>query len=175
MDANGAYSVAQAIRVGERLDELAVTWFEEPVSSDDRDGLRRVRDAVTADVAAGEYGYHLPDFAALVPVVDCLQVDVTRCGGYGEWLRVAALAATHNREISGHCAQNVAAHVAAATPNLRHLEWFHDHDRIERLLFDGVLDPSGGTVCLDVSTPGNGLSLKEADAQRYRIDPNTGG
>jgi L-alanine-DL-glutamate epimerase-like enolase superfamily enzyme len=175
VDANGAYSVGQAIRVGDRLAGLGVTWFEEPVSSDDRDGLRRVRDAVAADVAAGEYGYHLPDFAALVPVVDCLQVDVTRCGGYGEWLRVAALAAAHQREVSGHCAQNVTVHVAAATPNVRHLEWFHDHDRIERLLFDGVLVPAGGTVSPDMSAPGNGLSLKEVDAQRYRIDPGTGG
>jgi L-alanine-DL-glutamate epimerase-like enolase superfamily enzyme len=175
VDANGAYSVGQAVRVGERLDGLGVTWFEEPVSSDDRDGLRRVRDAVIADVTAGEYGYHLPDFAALLPVVDCLQVDVTRCGGYGEWLRVAALAAAHNREISGHCAPNVSAHVAVATPNVRHLEWFHDHDRIERLLFDGVLDPSGGMARPDLSKPGNGLFLKEDDALRYRIDPDIGG
>lgn len=175
VDANGAYSVAQAIRVGARLDGLGVTWFEEPVSSDDRDGLRRVRAAVAADVAAGEYGFHLPDFAALVPVVDCLQVDVTRCGGYGEWLRVAAMAAAHNLEVSGHCAPNVTAHVAAATPNLRHLEWFHDHDRIERLFFDGVLQPSGGTVRPDVSVPGNGLLFKEADAQRYRVGQDTGG
>ncbi|WP_246868470.1 enolase C-terminal domain-like protein [Saccharopolyspora sp. ASAGF58] len=76
--------------------------------------------------------------------VDCLQVDVTRCGGFGEWLRAAAVAAARNRKISGHCAQNLAAHVALATPNLRHLEWFHDHDRIERMFFDGVLDPTVG-------------------------------
>ncbi|MER7078596.1 Enolase C-terminal domain-like [Saccharopolyspora kobensis] len=94
---------------------------------------------------------------------------MTRCGGFGEWLRVAALAAARNREISGHCAQNLSAHVALATPNARHLEWFHDHDRIESMLFDGALDPSGGEVRAELSRPGHGMTLKEADAHRFRI------
>ncbi|MGI8312675.1 enolase C-terminal domain-like protein [Saccharopolyspora hattusasensis] len=101
--------------------------------------------------------------------VDCLQVDVTRCGGFGEWLRAAALAAARNREISGHCAQNLAAHVALATPNLRHLEWFHDHDRIERMVFDGVLDPTGGWVRPELSRAGHGMTFKAADAEASRI------
>ncbi len=105
----------------------------------------------------------------MLEAVDCLQVDVTRCGGFGEWLRAAALAAARNREISGHCAQNLAAHVALATPNLRHLEWFHDHDRIERMFFDGVLDPTGGRVRAELSLPGHGMTFKEADAEAFRI------
>ncbi|MER7010210.1 enolase C-terminal domain-like protein [Saccharopolyspora sp. NPDC000359] len=171
VDANGAYAPAQAVRVGRQLDERGVLWFEEPVSSDDLAGLRDVRGAVGADVTAGEYGYHLPYFAAMLDAgaVDCLQVDVTRCGGFGEWLRVAALAAARNREISGHCAQNLSAHVALATPNARHLEWFHDHDRVESVLFDGVLDPSGGEVRADLDRPGHGMRLKETDAHRFRI------
>ncbi|MEV5541840.1 enolase C-terminal domain-like protein [Saccharopolyspora shandongensis] len=171
VDANGGYSVGQAARIGSFFDELDVRWFEEPVSSDDVAGLRFVRHAVAADVAAGEYGYRLADFAALLAgdSVDCLQVDVTRCGGYGEWRRVASFAAAHHREVSGHCAQNLAAHVAAATPNFRHLEWFHDHDRLERMFFDGVLDPAGGAVRPDLSAAGHGMSLKDADVQRYRV------
>lgn len=171
VDANGAYGPAQAVRVGRRLDEQRAVWFEEPVSSDDLSGLHRVRESVGADVAAGEYGYHLPYFEDMLAAeaVDCLQVDVTRCGGFGEWLRAAAVAAARNREISGHCAQNLAAHVALATPNLRHLEWFHDHDRIERMFFDGVLDPIGGWVRPDLSCAGHGMTFKEADAEVFRI------
>jgi L-alanine-DL-glutamate epimerase-like enolase superfamily enzyme len=100
--------------------------------------------------------------------VDCLQLDVTRCGGITEFLRGAALARAHNLEISGHCAPNLHAHVAAAVPNLRHLEYFHDHVRIETMLFDGALDPSGGVLRPDQSRPGHGLILKEADAAPYR-------
>jgi L-alanine-DL-glutamate epimerase-like enolase superfamily enzyme len=171
VDANGGYSVGQAVRVGRRLDELGVSWFEEPVSSDDLPGLREVRAALDTDVAAGEYGYDLPYFARMLDAqaVDCLQVDVTRCGGYTEWLRIAAVAAARNREISAHTAQNLSAHVAVATANMRHLEWFHDHDRIERMLFDGVLDPAGGAVRPDLSVPGHGLTFREGDAEPYRV------
>lgn len=89
VDSNGAYSVGQAVRGGQLLDDLGVRWFEEPVSSDDLVGLRRVRDGSAADVAAGEYGYDLPYFGAMLDAeaVDCLQLDVTRCGEMGEWLR----------------------------------------------------------------------------------------
>ena len=62
-------------------------WFEEPVSSDDLAGLGLVRDQVTPDVAAGEYGYDLVYFHRMGPYVDCLQIDVTRCGGISEFLR----------------------------------------------------------------------------------------
>ena len=171
VDANGGYSVGQAVRVGHALADHGVTWYEEPVSSDHLAGLRQVRGQVAPDVTAGEYGYHLPYFASMVQAeaVDCLQVDVTRCGGYGEWLRAAAVAAGSSIEVSGHCAPNLAAHVAVATPNLRHLEYFHDHERIESMLFDGVLRPTDGALRPDLTRPGHGLALKHADAERYRV------
>ena len=149
VDANGGYTRKQAVRMGRRFyEEHGVVWFEEPVSSDDLDGLREVRDGCGADVAAGEYGYSLDYFARMVSAgaVDCLQVDVTRCGGYTVWLRAAAVAAAHNLQVSGHCAPNLHAHVATAVPNLRHLEYFHDHHRIETMLFDGALAPDGGQL-----------------------------
>ncbi len=170
VDANGAYTVGQAVRVGRQLADHGVTWFEEPVSSDHLDRLRDVRNQVTPDVTAGEYGYELGYFAGMVEAgaVDCLQVDVTRCGGFDEWLRASAVAWAHGLDISGHCAPNLSAHVAAATPNFRHLEYFHDHERIERMLFDGVLDPYGGTLRPDRSVPGHGLAFRHADAERFR-------
>ncbi len=101
--------------------------------------------------------------------VDCLQVDVTRCGGITEWLRAAAVAAAHSLDISGHCAPNLHAHVAASVPNLRHLEYFHDHARIEGMLFDGALDPHGGVLRPDRGRPGLGLAFKHADAEQFRV------
>jgi len=158
VDANGGYGRKQAVRMAHAMADQDVTWFEEPVSSDDLDGLREVRDQVTPDVTAGEYGYDLVYFARLVDAqaVDCLQVDVTRCGGFTEWQRAAAVAAARGLQVSGHCAPNLHAHVAAAVPNLRHLEYFHDHVRIESLLFDGALDPSGGGRGPPQATAGGG-------------------
>jgi L-alanine-DL-glutamate epimerase-like enolase superfamily enzyme len=171
VDANGGYSRKQAIRVMAAAADLDVRWFEEPVSSDDLDGLREVRDAVTADVTAGEYGYDLYYFRRMCAAgaVDCLQADVSRCGGITEFMRTAAVAASFGLEVSGHCGPHLHAHVGAATPNLRHLEWFHDHVRIESMFFDGTLDPTGGTVTPDSHAPGNGLTLKAADAEPYRV------
>jgi L-alanine-DL-glutamate epimerase-like enolase superfamily enzyme len=170
VDANGGYTAKQAVRVMRDVESEAVTWFEEPVSSDHLLGLQVVRDAVDADVAAGEYGTGLFYFQRMcaADAVDCLQADVSRCGGISEWLRIAALAAAHGLELSGHCAPHLSAAVAAATPNFRHLEWFHDHVRIENLFFDGTLDPAGGWV-RPRESPGNGLSFRSADANPYRV------
>jgi L-alanine-DL-glutamate epimerase-like enolase superfamily enzyme len=171
VDANGGYGRKQAIRVMDAAADLDVRWFEEPVSSDDLEGLREVRDGVAADVTAGEYGWDLYYFRRMCAAgaVDCLQADVSRCGGITEWLRGAAVAASHGLAISGHCAPHLHAHAAAAVPNLRHLEWFHSHVRLESLLFDGTLDPSGGAIRPDPDAPGLGLTFKEADASRYRV------
>jgi L-alanine-DL-glutamate epimerase-like enolase superfamily enzyme len=171
VDANGGYSRKQAVRVAHAMAQHDVTWFEEPVSSDDLAGLREVRDQVTPDVTAGEYGYDLTYFHRMLEAkaVDCLQIDVTRCGGITDWLRAAAVAAGRNVDVSGHCAPNLHAHVAAAIPNLRHLEYFHDHHRIEHMLFDGALAPQGGVLCPDQHRPGLGLEFKHADAEQYRV------
>ena len=170
VDANGGYTTGQAVRVAERMAEYGVTWFEEPVSSQDLAGLAAVRCQVRPDVAAGEYSWSLADSARLIAAgaVDCLQLDVTRCGGISEFLRGAALAGAHSMQVSAHCAPNLHAHVGAAVPNLRHLEYFHDHQRIERMLFDGALDPYGGELTPDPGQPGLGLQLRAADAERYR-------
>jgi L-alanine-DL-glutamate epimerase-like enolase superfamily enzyme len=170
VDANGGYTTGQAVRVAAALDDYGVTWFEEPVSSRDPAGLAAIRRQVRPDVAAGEYSWSLADSAALIAAgaVDCLQLDVTRCGGITEFGRGAALAAANQLQVSGHCAPNLHAHVAAAVPNLRHLEYFHDHQRIEQLLFDGALDPDGGALRPDPGRPGHGMTLRAADAEPFR-------
>jgi L-alanine-DL-glutamate epimerase-like enolase superfamily enzyme len=169
VDANGGYSVGQACRVGRALDDLGVTWFEEPVSSEDLDGLRLVRASVGADVAAGEYGDDLDYFTRMADgAVDCLQVDATRCGGYTEWLRAAAVAAGRHLDVSGHCAPYLTAPVAAATPNLRHLEFFHDHVRIEQMLFEGTGDPVSGRLSV-VDGVGHGLTVRPDVFADHRV------
>jgi len=172
VDANGAYSRKQAVRAGRRFaDDFGVVWFEEPVSSDDLAGLREVRDQLPLDVAAGEYGYDEYYFARMIQAgaVDCLQIDVTRCGGYTSWLRAAAIAGAHGLVVSGHCAPNLHAHVALGVPNLRHVEYFHDHSRCDAVLFEGSLDPCGGGLVPEPGRPGHGMALKEEDAGRYRV------
>lgn len=170
VDANGGYTVGQAIRVGHTLDALGVTWFEEPVTSDDLTGLRAVRQATRLDVAAGEYADSL-DYAhrmCAAGAVDCLQVDVTRCGGITELLRIAAVAAAHHLQISGHCSPYQHAPALAAISNLRHLEYFHDHARIEHELFTGTNPPHNGRLYLP-ETPGTGVDFNADRAAAYEV------
>jgi L-alanine-DL-glutamate epimerase-like enolase superfamily enzyme len=168
VDANGAFAVKDAVRWAHRyIEEWDVRWFEEPVSSADFAGLRLIRESTRLDVAAGEYGYVLADFRNLIGSVDCLQADVTRCGGFTGLLRVNGLAAAHNLDLSAHCAPQLAAHGFCGVDRLRHLEYFHDHVRVEGMLFDGVLEPHDGALVPDRSRPGLGLELKRADAQRW--------
>ncbi|MDQ0381229.1 enolase C-terminal domain-like protein [Amycolatopsis thermophila] len=174
VDANGGYTRGQARRVAPALEELGVSWFEEPVSSDDLDGLAALRDEISADVTAGEYGYDLAYFARMVPAVDCLQIDVTRCGGYTEWRRIAAVAQAGGLDVSAHCAPALSAHAGVATANIRHLEWFADHERIESAFVDGALAPEGGRARPDPSAPGHGFTLKEADLEPYAVGATVG-
>jgi L-alanine-DL-glutamate epimerase-like enolase superfamily enzyme len=171
VDANGAYDRKQALRHAETFARAGVTWFEEPVSSDDVDGLRLIRDRAPAgmEIAAGEYGYHVFDFRRLLDAgaVDVLQADATRCAGVTGFLQVAALGSAHNLPLSSHTAAALHLHPCCAVGSVRHLEYFHDHARIEHLLFDGVVEPFEGMLRPDLSRPGLGLELKRADASRY--------
>jgi L-alanine-DL-glutamate epimerase-like enolase superfamily enzyme len=163
VDANGAYGRQEALEWARvYAEEFGVPWFEEPVSSDDLSGLAFVRDHSPPglEVAAGEYGDLLPYFERMAPCFDCLQADVTRCGGITGLLEIAAVAHAHELDLSAHCAPALSAHAFCAVQRLRHLEYFHDHVRIEHELFDGVLEPEDGALKPDLSRPGNGLSLK---------------
>jgi L-alanine-DL-glutamate epimerase-like enolase superfamily enzyme len=175
VDANGAYSRKQALRFAEQFAaEYNVTWFEEPVSSDDLAGLRLLRDRAPAgmDVAAGEYGWTAMYLRNMMEAeaVDVIQADATRCGGVTGFMDAAAIADAHPLPMSAHCGPSVHLHLACAARPLRHVEYFHDHVRIEKMLFDGFREPKDGVMYPDLSRPGMGLEFKHKDAERYRDD-----
>ncbi|WP_051812761.1 enolase C-terminal domain-like protein [Streptomyces sp. NRRL S-340] len=173
-DANGALGRKEALYWARRFhEEWDVRWFEEPVSSADIEGLRSLREHGPArlEITAGEYAYTSRDFVNLVEggAVDCLQADVTRCGGVTAVLETGGLAAARDLDLSAHCAPAVSAHAFCAVRRLRHLEYFHDHVRFEHLVFDGTLSPDGGALRPDTTRPGLGLDVKWADAEPHRV------
>ncbi len=171
VDANGAYDRKLALLQAERFEYFNVRWFEEPVSSDDLDGLRLMRDRAPAgmNIAAGEYGYGIFYFRRMLDAgaVDVQQADVTRCGGITAFLQIDALCAAHNMPLSGHTAPALHMHVACAATQLKNLEYFHDHVRIEHMFFEGVPKPVNGALRPDLSRPGIGLELKRAQAEKF--------
>ena len=161
VDANGAYTRKQALGWAQRFAErFAVRWLEEPVSSEDREGLRWLRDRAPLDIAAGEYGWTLAELDAMSHCVDVLQADVTRCGGITNLLRADALCAARGIGFSAHCAPAAHLHACCACSALVHLEYFHDHVRVERMVFDGTVEPAGGMLRPDLERPGNGLEVR---------------
>jgi L-alanine-DL-glutamate epimerase-like enolase superfamily enzyme len=173
VDANGAYNRKQALAQAVRFAESGVSWFEEPVSSDDLEGLRLIRDHVPAgmEIAAGEYGYDLWYFRRMLEAnaVDVLQADATRSAGITGFLRTAALCESRSLQLSAHCGPALHLHACCAIPNFRHMEYFHDHVRIEQMLFDGVQIPIRGELRPDLSRPGMGLEVMRSNAARYAV------
>jgi L-alanine-DL-glutamate epimerase-like enolase superfamily enzyme len=173
VDANGAYERKQALLQAERFAAYGVSWFEEPVSSDDLGGLRLIRDRAPAgmNIAAGEYGYDLVYFRRMLDAgaVDVLQADATRCGGISGFMTVAALCQARSILLSAHTAPSLHAHVCCALAPVCHVEYFHDHTRIEQMFFDGALTAQHGNLEPDRSRLGLGIEFKRADAQRYAL------
>lgn len=173
VDGNGAYTRNQALASAEQFSQVGVSWFEEPVSSDDLDGLNllRTRSPAGMDIAAGEYGYDLPYFQRMLSrgSVDVLQADASRCGGISGFIRVSALCEAYSIPMSAHCCPALHTHVCCSVRSAIHLEYFHDHVRIERLLFDGAVEPKDGKAIPDRTRPGLGLEFKRSDARKFEI------
>lgn len=173
VDANGAYSRKQALAMAERIAEDQVSWFEEPVSSDDLEGLRLLRDRapVAMRIAAGEYSYDVPYVRRMLEsqAVDVQQVDATRCLGITGFMQAGALCGAYMVPMSAHTSPSIHVHPCCALPAMLNLEYFHDHARLEHMLFEGALDPIDGTLAPARDRPGLGLEFKRADAERFAI------
>jgi L-alanine-DL-glutamate epimerase-like enolase superfamily enzyme len=173
VDANGAYSVTQAIELAHCFAQQDVCWLEEPVSSDNLTGLDQVRRRAPLgmDIAAGEYGYTCWYFRRMLDAqaVTTLQADCTRCGGISGFLDSASLCWACNIPLSSHCGPSMHLHVCCAVPRAVHMEFFHDHARIERMFFEGFCEPIEGKMTPDLSRPGIGLEFKQQDAEKFRV------
>jgi L-alanine-DL-glutamate epimerase-like enolase superfamily enzyme len=173
VDGNGAYTVPEALLWGECFRDQGVDYFEEPVSSENLRGLAEVRCRAPAglSIAGGEYGWDLPYYGQMLDAdaVHILQADVTRCGGITNLIRIDGLCKARNLPFSAHCAPAVSAHACCAMESVLHIEYFYDHQRIERMLFDGTLDPCGGRLTPDRERPGLGIELKRDEAARFAV------
>ncbi len=173
VDANGAYTTKQALQLADEFAHYGVTWFEEPVSSDNLPGLGYIRDRapLPINIAAGEYGYKLPYFKAMLSAgaVDILQADATRCGGISNFLKAGQLCEAYQLPFSSHCAPALHLHAALSLPSFYIAEYFHDHVRIEQMLFDGIAQPGHGMLKPDMSRPGLGFEFRHKDAEKYKV------
>jgi len=171
VDADGVYRLKRAMEMAERFSEFGVSWFEEPVSAEDLPGLRSLRDRAPfgIEIAAGEYGYEQGYFFRMLQsgTVDVLQADATRCGGVSGFLEIGSLCEAFGTPLSASGAPSTVLHICAAVNRARNLEYFYDHVGIEKMLFDGFIEPKGGLLYPDLSRPGLGIEFKKSDALRF--------
>ena len=176
VDANGAYDRKQALAQAAAFQDFGVSWFEEPVSSDDLEGLRLIRESAPPGmrIAAGEYGYDSFYFRRMLAAgaVDVLQADATRCAGITGFMAAGNLSSAFATPFSAHTAPSLHAHAACALPAAINVEYFFDHYRIEQMFFDGALKPSGGMLCPDSTRHGFGLECKLPDMEKYKAYGN---
>ena len=173
VDANAAYTARQALDFAWHFANFNVTWFEEPVAANNLKGLNFVRKKAppAMQIAAGEYGYNLPYFEEMMSAgaVDVLQADATRCGGISSFLKAGHTCEAHQLPFSSHCAPALHMHPAMSLPSFYTGEYFYDHVRIEKMLFDGVPEPVNGKLFPDMSRPGFGFEFKHKDAEKYKV------
>lgn len=171
VDANGAYARREALEIAAGLGELGVSWFEEPITSDDVAGMRWLRDRAPAlvRITSGEYCYQGDDFQRFLSAeaVDVIMADATRCAGVTGFLEAAALAGIYHVPLSSHCAPTLHAHLGCAARTFVTAEYFYDHVRIENRFFDGAIEAGQGYLTPDPSRPGLGITVKRPDLQRY--------
>jgi L-alanine-DL-glutamate epimerase-like enolase superfamily enzyme len=173
IDANGGYKTRRALDVASFAADYGVTWFEEPVTSDDLAGLAFIREHAPAgmNITAGEYGYDITYYKNMLSAGagDVLQLDATRCGGITGFMQAAELSSGFHIANSAHTAPSIHLAPCCALNNVLHIEYFYDHVRIEQMLFDGAIIPKDGILYPNLEVAGMGMEFKEKDAEKYRV------
>ncbi len=175
-DVNSAYDAATAIRVCERVAPYDLWFLEEPVFPDDLDGYERIRRASRVPLACGESEFGTFGFRELFRrgLVDVVQPDVARVGGFTAAMRVGAMVQAHDLRYAPHTgfscgvAQLASLHLAAAVPNLARLEWMWIDNPLSEIFEEPLPQPKDGVIAMP-TRPGLGLTLDRAKLERSRV------
>jgi L-alanine-DL-glutamate epimerase-like enolase superfamily enzyme len=176
VDANGAYDAADAIRMGRKMEELDVRWFEEPVPADDLAGYERVHQMTSTPLARGETDFGMFTMREVINrrLIDVVQPDLGRCGGITGARHVwtltyaANLALAPHTGFSGGLSQLAALHVSAAAPTLLCLEHMFIDNPLREIFVGGYPQAQEGHLQVP-DAPGLGLDLDTDKVARYAV------
>jgi len=167
IDANTILDVPGAVRLGKRLEEYDIFWFEEPLALRNTQGHRLLSESISIPLATGEnfFGIHDTDEYIREHLVSYIQADVIRSGGITEWFRIAANCDAENIKISPHFVMEVTTLVQCCVPNslfVEYIPWFQQH------FVDPIKTENG--YALARTNPGLGLQFKEESIEKYSVD-----
>ena len=173
LDANNAWpDLPTAMQYMTRFERYDPYWIEEPFSPDEIDLHARLARAIDTTVATGEIAYGRWYHKELLDkgAAEILQTDALVCGGITEWRRIAATAASYGVTLSPHWFHDLHAHLVAATPNARFVEYFPDDQVLNfRKLIDTQMKADKGHLLLPQAS-GLGFRFEEAAVTRYALD-----
>jgi mandelate racemase len=166
MDYNQCLDRGEAIRRGKLLERFGLRWIEEPCRADDDASHAIVARALDTPIQIGENWWGPNDAARSLAADACdeMMLDAMKIGGVTGWLAAAALAAPTGRRVSSHLFPEFSAHLLAATPSARYLEWL---DLASPILEDAVA-PADGVLRI-ADRPGAGLRWNEEAVRRFAI------
>jgi L-rhamnonate dehydratase len=176
IDAGLVFDAKTAIQRARSFEEYNLFWFEEPLAPDDYEGYARLSAATSLRIAAGEEESERKSFLQLLDVgkIDVVQVDLTRCGGFTEAMKIASMAADRGLPVVNHgftTYLNVAAalHYLASIPNtLGLLEFVVEEGTTLRHAISEPIRAVDGRVAVP-EAPGLGLALNEEGLRKFRV------
>jgi len=160
LDANNVWRSATAVQFANRVKEYDIEFFEEPVFADDLPGLRQFKRGTDIPLATGEHEYTRFGVRELLlqEAADIVQVDVTRCGGYTEILKIIGMTQAWNLGFAPHGMEHMHMHLAAAYPNALYLERLLMFEEVVRNVYKNAPEPIDGFITVP-ETPGLGIEL----------------
>ena len=166
VDINQRWSVAEAISIASRVEDVGLAWLEDPTTATDHQGLAEIASALAMPVCAGEYLYGVePHGKSLVHrSVDIVMIDVLRSGGITGWMKIAAAAEAFNRPVVSHLLPEIQVHTIAAAPNGQVVEYMPWTWR----LFEDPPMPVKGEMTVPAA-PGLGLKFAGDLFEKYGV------
>lgn len=166
VDANQAFTPKRAIRLGRRMEEFNLAWFEEPVSALDLEGHAEVRAALDTPIASGETEYTHLGMQAMIDARSCdvLMPDLQRVGGFSEFRKAAAAASARHMKVSSHFFTEYSLCLAGSLSNcvsVEHVDWFAP-------LFNETVELDGGQLVVP-GRPGTGFTFDAAAIDAHRV------
>ncbi len=166
VDINQRWSVAEAISIGSRIEDLGLGWLEDPARCDDYQGLAKIADALATPICAGEYLYGIEPHRQTMThhSVDIVMIDLLRVGGVTQWMKVAGMAEAFNKPVASHLLPEIHVHLVAAVSNglvIEYMPW-------TRRLFDDPPMPEKGVMMVPTA-PGLGLKFAPNLFEQYGV------
>lgn len=176
IDIGHQYKVKQALRVAERVQKYKLRWLEEPLPADDFEGYRRLCQAVSIDIAAGEAESGHRVFRRLIEEcgIDIIQPDISRAGGLTETRKIAIIAHDANGSLVPHCFKSgillaASLHLIATLPDTELLEFSMADSPIRKDLLTEPFSVVDGYVEVP-EKPGLGIEIKPEVVAKYRVN-----